>query len=127
MNNLTLDGLLAQAFQLYQKGEYTKAFDLITRETSRFPAWAQTLYFWRICLASRMKQTTLALQLFEEALAAGHWLHLTLLREDEDLEPLQVRTGGAKCELEVHPNLGYDFPSGFQRSLARALEFILPA
>jgi predicted esterase len=31
------------------------------------------------------------------------------------------------CELEVHPNLGHDFPPDFQQSLARALEFLLQA
>ncbi|MFB0536792.1 MAG: alpha/beta hydrolase [Anaerolineae bacterium] len=31
------------------------------------------------------------------------------------------------CELEVHPNLGHDFPPEFQQSLSRALEFILRA
>ncbi|TEU17283.1 MAG: hypothetical protein E3J21_08890 [Anaerolineales bacterium] len=31
------------------------------------------------------------------------------------------------CELEVHPNLGHDFPPEFQQSLARALEFVLQA
>ncbi len=31
------------------------------------------------------------------------------------------------CELEVHPNLGHDFPPEFQQSLARALEFVFQA
>ena len=31
------------------------------------------------------------------------------------------------CELEVHPNLGHDFPPGFEQSLSRALEFVLQA
>jgi predicted esterase len=31
------------------------------------------------------------------------------------------------CELEVHPNLGHDFPHDFQQNLPRALEFVLQA
>lgn len=89
MNDLTFDGLLNRARQLYQEGEYAQALDLLSREASRFPAKAQTLYFWRICLASRMRLTTLAIQLFEEALAAGHWYAETQLRDEEDLQPLQ--------------------------------------
>ena len=38
-----------------------------------------------------------------------------------------LRSRDISCELEVHPNLGHDFPSEFEQSLARALEFVLQA
>ena len=38
-----------------------------------------------------------------------------------------LRSRDIPCELEVHPNLGHDFPPEFQQSLTRALEFILQA
>jgi acetyl esterase/lipase len=36
-----------------------------------------------------------------------------------------LKARGVPCQLEVHPNLGHDFPPEFQQSLARTLEFIL--
>ena len=62
MNRLSFNDLLTQAYQLYQAGEYVQAFDLLTRLAGRFPTEAHTLYFWRICLTSRMDRTALALQ-----------------------------------------------------------------
>jgi predicted esterase len=38
-----------------------------------------------------------------------------------------LKSGDIPCELEVHPNLGHDFPPEFQQSLTRALEFVLQA
>jgi predicted esterase len=85
----TFDTLLSQTYQLYQAGEYVQALDMITREGRAFPERAQTWYYWRICLATRDGQIALALQFFDEALAAGLWFSVTLLRQDEDLQPLQ--------------------------------------
>ena len=85
----TFDALLSQTYRLYQAGEYARALDLITHEGRAFPERAQTWYYWRTCLATRAGQTALALQLFDEALAAGLWFGETLLRQDEDLRPLQ--------------------------------------
>ena len=32
---------------------------------------------------------------------------------------------GIACELELHPDLGHDFPPEFERSLIKGLEFIM--
>jgi len=93
MNNLTFSDLRTQMFQLYQKGEYAQALDLITREASRFPTEALRIYYWRICMASLLGETALALQLLEEALEAGFWYAEAQLREDPDLQPLQGLPG----------------------------------
>ena len=89
MNDLTFSDLERQSYQLYQKGEYAQALDLATREASRFPTEAWLVTYWRICLASLLGEMALALQLLEEALAAGLWYAETQLREDSDLQPLQ--------------------------------------
>lgn len=89
MSELTFDALLNRAYQLYQMEEYVQALDLLTREAGQFPEQAQTLYFWRICLAARARRMALAIQLLGEALAAGHWYPEAQLRGEEDLEPLQ--------------------------------------
>ncbi len=85
----TFDTLLSQTYRLYQAGEYAQALDLITREGRAYPERAQTWFYWRVCLATRTGDTALALQLFDEALAAGLWFGVTLLRQDADLQPLQ--------------------------------------
>ncbi len=85
----TFDTLLGQANRLYEAGDYGQALDLITREGRAYPERAQTWYYWRVCLAARTGQMALALQLFDDALAAGLWFSVTLLRQDTDLQPLQ--------------------------------------
>jgi predicted esterase len=89
MNNLTFSDLERQLYQLYQSREYAQALDLATRAASRFPTEAWTVYNWRICMASLINETALALQLLEEALKAGLWYAEAQLREDPDLQPLQ--------------------------------------
>ena len=79
-------------YRLYGEGAYAAAYDLATREMGRFPAWAQSSYYnWRMCAACLMGQPDLALKLFEQALAAGHWYDEAGLREDPDLAALQGR------------------------------------
>ncbi len=89
VSDLTFNELLTQAAQFYQSGEYAEAFDLITREAGRFPTEARRTYFWRVCMASLINETELALRLLEEAVAAGLWYPETQLREDPDLLSLQ--------------------------------------
>ena len=70
-------------YRLYGDGAYAAAYDLATREMGRFPTWAQSSYYnWRMCAACLMGQPELALALFAEALAAGHWYDEAGLRED---------------------------------------------
>jgi predicted esterase len=89
MNDLTFADLERQLYQLYQNSKYAQALDLATREASRFPTEAWLVAYWRICLASLVGEMALALQLLEEALAAGLWYAEAQLREDPDLQPLQ--------------------------------------
>ncbi len=89
MNNLTFSDLQTQLYQLYQSGEYAQALDWATCAASQFPAEGVRTYYWRICMASLINETALALQLFEEALEFGFWYAEVQLREDPDLQPLQ--------------------------------------
>jgi predicted esterase len=89
MNDLTFSDLERQLHQLYQNSEYAQALDLVAREASRFPTEAWRVAYWRICLASLLGEVALALQLLEEALAAGLWYAEAQLREDTDLQSLQ--------------------------------------
>jgi predicted esterase len=89
MRQLTFSELFHQMYQLYQNEQYAQAFDLVTREAVHFPEQIQKIYFWRVCLACRMDETKLALDLLNEAVEAGHWYAERSLRGDADLEPLQ--------------------------------------
>ncbi|MFQ5759090.1 MAG: alpha/beta hydrolase [Candidatus Bathyarchaeia archaeon] len=89
MSSLTFQELAKRIFALYQNKEYAEALDLLTRESNRFPEWARRIYFWRVCLATRMNEVDLALDLLEEAVGSGYWFWKTELREDPDLKPLQ--------------------------------------
>lgn len=89
MSQITFEELTKQVFEAYNQRSYTQAYDLVTRSVSHFPERAVRLYFWRACLASRMGETDLALDLLEEALSEGHWFYTTGLQEDPDLEALQ--------------------------------------
>jgi len=84
-------GAIEQTFHtLCSAGEYAAAYQLATREASRFPASVQsTIYNWRFCTACLMGDPALALRLIEEALDAGHWYGEADLREDSDLAALQ--------------------------------------
>jgi len=89
MSNLTFSHLETQLYQLYQGGEYARALDLATRAASQFPAEVLRTCYWRVCMASLLDETALALQLLEEALASGLWYAEAQLREDPDLQSLQ--------------------------------------
>jgi predicted esterase len=80
-------------YRLCGDGDYAAAYALVTREMGRFPAWAQSSYYnWRMCSACLIGEPDLALRIFEEALAAGHWYDEAGLREDADLATLQGRS-----------------------------------
>jgi predicted esterase len=89
MNDLTFSDLETQLYQLYQSGEYAQALDMATREASRFPAEVWLVTYWRLCMASLLGETALALQLLDEALETGLWYAEAQLREDTDLQSLQ--------------------------------------
>ncbi len=89
MSDLTFAELMAQMVTLSQAGQPAPALDLLAREAARFPAHAQRLCFWRMCLAARLDDTPLALALFEDLLNSGSWVPADWLRDEPDLQPLR--------------------------------------
>jgi predicted esterase len=89
MKDLAFSDLETQLYQLYQSGEYAQALDLVTRAANQFPTEGVRTYYWRVCMASLLDETALALQLLEEALASGLWYAEAQLRGDTDLQSLQ--------------------------------------
>src|SRR5262249_3516399 len=90
MSELTMKQFEQEFARLCDEGAYAEAYALVTREAGRFPEWAQGSYYnWRMCTACLMGERDLALRIFGEALAAGHWYDEVGLREDTDLAALQ--------------------------------------
>lgn len=89
MGALSFDDFQTQIGQHFQNGEYVEVLDLATRAADRFPEQAPQFYYWRTCAASRIGQTQVALQLFEEALASGLWFGESLLRHSPSYQSLQ--------------------------------------
>ena len=81
--------LTDEILRLHRAGDYGPALELATREASRFPERAGRIGFWRACLAARLNDTPLALEVLAEALASGYWWPASMLREEKDLQPLQ--------------------------------------
>ncbi len=78
-----------EVFRLHRSGAYRQGLELATREGPRFPERAGRIPFWRACLAARLGDVTLALDVLDAALTAGFWFPEGVLREEEDLRPLQ--------------------------------------
>jgi hypothetical protein len=85
VNTSSFQELSNRAHQLYQAGTYAETLDLVTRAFPRFPQEAWRLYFWRVCLESLTGKIERALDLLEEALAAGYWYNKRQLRQNGDL------------------------------------------
>ncbi len=88
MSNLSKAQEIEQQFdQLAQSGACAQALDLVTRNAHYFSDHAQkVVYSWRITMACRLNDQSLALQLLEEAVQAGYWY--SGLRTDPDYQLL---------------------------------------
>jgi dienelactone hydrolase len=88
MSEMTWNELSGEFWRLYGAGDYAGALDLITPRMHIFPERGR-FYNWRMCMAARVGNLPLALQVFEQALADDFWCDPQMLRDDEDLAALQ--------------------------------------
>src|SRR5262245_56152077 len=88
MSDMTWNELSAEFWRLYGAGDYAGALDLITPRKNLFPERGR-FYNWRMCMAARLGDVPLALEVFEQALADDFWCDPQMLRDDEDLAALQ--------------------------------------
>lgn len=117
-------------FALYFQGRFRAALEMIEGYEPVDRSEEEDLFFWRMCLYSRLGEAEEALSLFSEALDLGYWWSETILR-DNDLDPLrdlpewvsltersaQLESIEAAPELTpmvIYPNRT---PSGDQRTL----------
>jgi predicted esterase len=123
MSEMIYDTLHRQLMSLYSEGAYAPALELLQQETDNFPDKRGDTCYWGMCLASRLNDLPLALQYFKSALADGNWFAPSILREDEDLKPLQglpefeqmvevCRQKQAEVEAHVKPELLVIPPEG---------------
>jgi predicted esterase len=71
---VTIKDVEQEYHRLAAAGDYAEALALITREGHLFPDYSQSvIFYWRMLMANHLNQSTLVLQLLQEALAAGHW------------------------------------------------------
>jgi len=89
MEYLTFNDLQTHIQALYREKDYAAALDLATEQSPNFPEQFHLLYYWRICMAARINQIDLALQLLDEFIESGFWYGETLLRKSPSLLPLQ--------------------------------------
>lgn len=80
-----------QTFDLYMKGQYSKAYELMTSVCDKYPAWQGRAYEIRVDLAAMMGKLELAEDTLERALNLGYFYNDFVLRRDEDLKALQGR------------------------------------
>lgn len=83
--------VFAVVFQLYQKGLFRQAYDLLTETAAMYPEHRRRIFEWRICLAARIDELILAESLLKEALNEGFYYTEFLLRREDDLKALQRR------------------------------------
>jgi hypothetical protein len=76
-------------YALYGKGEYKQALHLLKRESPRFPYYVVIATWFQMRMMALTRDTTGALELLGEALAAGHWYHEDALHKIADLTSLQ--------------------------------------
>lgn len=79
----------ARIFDLYNEGEFDEALEVATAAQNHFPAERNALVYYRVCLAARTGQPSLATWILEEAMSTGIWFGVEKLRGEDDFESLQ--------------------------------------
>ena len=75
-------------FEHYFERRYREALEMLDGYAPADRSEDEDLFFWRMCLRSRLGETDAALSLFSDALDRGHWWSEHMLR-DSDLDPLR--------------------------------------
>jgi predicted esterase len=79
----------AEAMEHYQARDYAGALEILTREGDQFPEEAANVLYLRSCMAARVGQPDLALQILEDALDRNLWYGEQVMRESPSWQPLQ--------------------------------------
>ncbi|HYP40407.1 MAG TPA: hypothetical protein VEX13_08595 [Chloroflexia bacterium] len=85
----TADRLVSQAMELYQNKAYAEALALLTAEADQFPEQAAMVLYLRSCMATRIEEPELALQILEDAICRGYWYSEQLINRTRSWKPLR--------------------------------------
>lgn len=85
----TFDDLYNKGMEYYRNQQYTEALDVLTREGERFPEDAPTVLYLRSCMAVRVGQPDMALDLMQESLDKGYWYGEDVMRQSPSFQSLQ--------------------------------------
>lgn len=85
-----------EVFELYEKGQYEEAVELLRNAESGLAPWRSDLAHMAACVLAAAGRPTEALQELQAALTSGAWWHPRLLLEDDDLAPLLELDGFAE-------------------------------
>lgn len=91
MTNPEFNKIQAQIQSCYAAADYAGALQLAERYASDFPEHTHLFTYWRVCMAARLDQPQVALNLLEQVLSNGFWYGETLLRRSPSLQGLQGR------------------------------------
>jgi hypothetical protein len=91
MTNESYEDFYARTMELYRNQSFAEALELLTREGGRFPEQAPTIYYLRSCMAARVEQPDLAIQILRDALGQGFWYGEQVMRASPSWQPLQGR------------------------------------
>ncbi|HEX9988856.1 MAG TPA: dienelactone hydrolase family protein [Chloroflexia bacterium] len=85
----TYDELYDKGMEYYRNQQYAEALDVLTREGDRFPEDAPMVLYLRSCMAVRVGQPDMALDLMEESLDKGYWYGEEVMRQSPSFQSLQ--------------------------------------
>src|ERR1043165_2730801 len=85
----TYEEMNAEAMLLYGEQKFGQVLDLLTREGENYPEQAIDVLYLRSCMAARVGQPELALQILQGALDQGLWYGYTVMRQSPSWQSLQ--------------------------------------
>jgi len=87
MDQMTFRELTDKMMDLYNKGNYSDALQLVEQNADRFPELSSRITFWRMCLLSLCGRSDDVLSVFQQGLDSGFWWAHSQFR-DTDLDPV---------------------------------------
>jgi dienelactone hydrolase len=85
----TFDDLYNKGMEYYRDQQFADALDVLTREGERFPEDAPTVLYLRSCMAVRVGEPDMALDLMQESLDKGYWYGEEVMRTSPSFQSLQ--------------------------------------
>jgi predicted esterase len=91
MNSEDFNKLQIKIQDLYQRGEYTSALELITERYESFQQYKPVLDYWKATLFASIGEIDQAFTILQESLSTGFWFSDALLKENPALKALQSK------------------------------------